>query len=66
MNMTIQVMWYNSRVVARKNVPITSTFTDFILGSLKDFEVTLSLIGSKEMIWITYLDHILRLKPFNR
>ena len=53
--MTIQVVWYDSLVVARQNVPITSILTDFISGSWKDFDGALSLIGSKEIIWITYL-----------
>ena len=39
----------HSPVVARQNVPITSNLTDFTLASLKDFDVALSPIGSKEM-----------------
>ena len=34
-----------------QNVPITSILSDFTLGSWKDFDVGLSLIGSKEIIW---------------
>ena len=36
--------------VAQQNVPIKSILTDFTPGSWKDFDVGLSLIGSKEMI----------------
>ena len=46
-------MRYNSLLVAHQNVPITAILTDFTLGSWKDFDVGLLLIGSKEMIWIT-------------
>ena len=45
---SIQVMWYDSVVVGRQNVQITSILTDFTLGSWKDFDVGLSLIGSKK------------------
>ena len=38
------------------NCAITSIFTDFTPGSWKDFDVGLSLIGSKEMTWITCFD----------
>ena len=47
----------NSLVAARQNVPITSILTDFALASWEDFDVGLSLIGSEEMIWITYFDN---------
>ena len=49
----IQVVRYDSLVFARQNMPITSTLTDFTLGSWKYFDVSFSLIGSKEMEWIT-------------
>ena len=42
-----------SLVVARQNVPITSILTNCVLGSWKDFDVDILLIGSKEMIWKT-------------
>ena len=45
---TIQVLAYNSLVVARQNVPITSILTNCTLGSWKDFDVDLSLIGPKK------------------
>ena len=48
---SIQVLSYNSLVVAYQNVPITSILTNYTLGSWKDFDVDLSLIGSKEIIW---------------
>ena len=51
----IQVMWFNSLVVSRQNQPIMSILTNFTLRSWKDFDVGLSLIGSKEMIWKTSL-----------
>ena len=41
---------YNSLVVARQNMPITSIHTDFTLGSWKDFDVDLKLISSKEIV----------------
>ena len=44
----------SSVVVACQNVPITSTFTDFTAGPWKDFDVDRSLIGSTDLIWITY------------
>ena len=50
---TIQVLSYNSLVIARQNVPITSILTNCTLGSWKDFDVDFSVIGSKEMIWKT-------------
>ena len=49
----IQVMWYNSLIIDRQNLPITSILTEFTLGSWKDFDVGLLLIGSKEMLRIT-------------
>ena len=60
----IQVLSYNSLVFARQNVPITWILTNFTLGSWKDFDVDLSLIGSKEMIWKTCFEtcQIRRLK----
>ena len=42
-------MQYNSFAVERQNVPITC-IASFTLGSLKDFDVGSSLIGSREMI----------------
>ena len=53
----IQVLQYNSLVVAHQNVPITSVLTNCTLGSWKDFDVDLSLIGSNEMIWKTCFVH---------
>ena len=53
------VIWlklYNSLVVACQNVPTTSVLTNFTLGSWKDFDVGLSLIGSKELTWKTSFD----------
>ena len=47
---------YNFLVVVRQNVPITSILADCTLGSWKDFDINLSLIGSKEMIWKTCYD----------
>ena len=44
----------NYHVMANQNVPITSIFTDFTLGSWEDFDVGLTLIGSKEIMWITF------------
>ena len=49
----IQVLSYNSLVIARQNVPITSILTNCTLGSWQDFDFNLSLIDSKEMIWKT-------------
>ena len=49
----IQVLSYNSLVVARQNVPITSILTNCTLDSWKDFDVDLSLIASKEITWKT-------------
>ena len=46
-NIFIQAIWYNSIIVACPNVPITSILTDFSLGSWKDFDVGLLLIGSR-------------------
>ena len=43
----IQVLWYNYLVIARQNVQIASILTDFRLGSRKDFDAALPLIGSK-------------------
>ena len=60
---TIQVLWCNSLVDARQNLPITSIFTEFTLGSWKDFDVGLSLIGSKEMIWKTSFGGICNTPP---
>ena len=40
----------NSLAVARQNVRIASVLTDFTRGSSKEFDVALSLIGSKEMM----------------
>ena len=37
-------------IVARKKEPITSILINFTLGSRRDFDVGLSLIGSKEMV----------------
>ena len=51
---SIQVFLYNSLGVARQNVPITSILANYTLGSWKDFDVNLSLIGSKDMIWKTF------------
>ena len=42
-------MLFNSPVTAPQNVPIAN----FTQGSWKDFDVHLSLIGCKEMIWKT-------------
>ena len=56
MSLSIQVMRYNSLIVAGQNVPVTSIF-HFTLTSSKDFEVGLSLIDSKEMIWITSYEY---------
>ena len=50
---SIQVLSYDSLVVALQNVPITSILTNHTLGSWRGFDVNLSLIGSKEMIWKT-------------
>ena len=61
---TCEVMWYNSLVVARQNVQITSILSDFTLGSWTNFDVSLSLI------WMTFgrlypTDHTVRLaNPF--
>ena len=52
----IQVLSYNSLVLARQNVSITSVLTNCTLGSWKDIDVNLSLIGYKEMIWKTCFD----------
>ena len=52
----IQVVRYNSLIVACQNVPITSILTDFALGSWKYTDVGLWLTGSKEMIWKTSFD----------
>ena len=37
-------------VVDHQNESVTPIFTNFALGLIKDFNVGLSLIGSKEMI----------------
>ena len=55
----IQVLSDNSLVVADQNVPITSILTNCTLGSWKDFDVDLSLIGSKEVIWKTCYDTLI-------
>ena len=49
----IQTMRYDSFLVTCRSVPITSIFTDFTLGSWKDFDEGLSLISSWEMTWKT-------------
>ena len=51
--LAIQILSYNSLFVAYQNLPITSNFTDCTLGWWKDFDIDLSPIGSKEMIWKT-------------
>ena len=51
-------MRYNSLVLTHQNVPVTSILTDFTPNSRKHFDVRLSLIGSKEIIWITSFDNI--------
>ena len=47
----IQVIRYNSLIIARQNVLVTSVLSNFILDLWKDFCVGLSLIDSKETIW---------------
>ena len=39
---------YNNLIIAYQNVPITSVLTDFTLGSLKDFDVGISLFHKNE------------------
>ena len=46
---SIQVMQFNSTVIAHQIAPITSILTESMLGSWKEFDVGLSLIGSKEI-----------------
>ena len=45
---TTQGMWYNFLAVAHLNAPIIHNLTDFTPGWWKNFDVDLSLIGSKK------------------
>ena len=47
-----QTMWFNSLVVARQNVPITSIHSETTLSKWIDFGAHILLIGSKEIIEI--------------
>ena len=51
---TSQTIPYDFLLVARQNELVTSIQTDFILSSRIEFEVSLSLIGLKEIIWIFF------------
>ena len=41
----------NSLFIAHQNEPIRFILTNCTLGSLKDFDVGLSLVGSQEILW---------------
>ena len=47
-----QIIHYNSPFASPQNLPITSIYTGLGLSSWIDFDVKLSPIGSKQMIWI--------------
>ena len=47
-----QTIPYKFLLIAGPNVPVTFIHTDFIRSSRIDFDVSLSLIDLKELIWI--------------
>ena len=64
LSISILVLSYNSLLVSRQNVPITSILANCTLFSWNDFDVDLFLIGSKEIIWKTCFEFTGKLMPF--